>query len=295
MVTEIGVQEFLTYLNVEKESSENTILSYKRDLQKLNRYLVSHDIYDIEKVTDTTLDSYILYMEKNGSASSSVSRSIASIKALFAYLFREKQIDVNPALKLKTPKVEKKYPEILTIHETDRLLAQPDGKTVKGIRDKAMLEILYATGIRVSELIGLKTDDINLKLDYIICRSGDKERIIPFGTTAKAALMEYLNSARSELLHGNESHFLFTNCSGGEMSRQGFWKIIKYYGEKAEIKSEITPHMLRHSFAAHMIENGADLRSVQEMMGHSDIATTQVYLNMGNRLRDVYAKAHPRK
>ena len=293
--TEMEVQSFITYLEAEKGASKNTILSYKRDLQKLDEYLANQGINDAARVTDTTLNSYMLFLEKNGSAPSSISRNIASIKAFFGYLFQEKKINDNPALKLKAPKIEKKFPEILTIQETDTLLEQPDVKTAKGMRDKAMLELLYATGIRVSELIGLKVTDVNVKLGYIVCNAGDKERVIPFGTKAKSALTVYLKTARDELLHGNESDFMFTNCSGKEMSRQGFWKLIKYYGEKAGIKSELTPHTLRHSFAAHMVENGADLRAVQEMMGHSDISTTQVYLNMNSRLRDVYIKAHPRK
>lgn len=293
--TEMEVQSFIAYLEADKGASKNTILSYKRDLQKFDEYLAKQGINDAARVTDTTLNSYVLFLEKNGSAPSSISRNIASIKAFFGYLFQEKKISDNPALKLKAPKIEKKFPEILTIQETDTLLEQPNGKTAKGIRDKAMLELLYATGIRVSELIGLKVTDVNVKLGYIICNTGEKERVIPFGTKAKSALVDYLKSARTELLHGNESEYMFINCSGKEMSRQGFWKLIKYYGEKAGIKSELTPHTLRHSFAAHMVENGADLRAVQEMMGHSDISTTQVYLNMNSRLRDVYVKAHPRK
>lgn len=293
--TEMEVQSFIAYLEADKGASKNTILSYKRDLQKLDEYLAKQGINDAARVTDTTLNSYVLFLEKKGSAPSSISRNIASIKAFFGYLFQEKKINDNPALKLKAPKIEKKFPEILTIQETDTLLEQPNGKTAKGIRDKAMLELLYATGIRVSELIGLKVMDVNVKLGYIICNAGEKERVIPFGTKAKSALVDYLKSARTELLHGNESEYMFINCSGKEMSRQGFWKLIKYYGEKAGIKSELTPHTLRHSFAAHMVENGADLRAVQEMMGHSDISTTQVYLNMNSRLRDVYVKAHPRK
>ncbi|MBE5948711.1 MAG: site-specific tyrosine recombinase XerD [Lachnospiraceae bacterium] len=293
--TEMEVQSFITYLEEEKGASKNTILSYKRDLQKLCEYLEKQGITDAVRVTDTTLNSYMLFLEKNGSAPSSISRNIASIKAFFGYLFQSRLINDNPALRLKAPKIEKKFPEILTIQETDTLLEQPDSKTAKGLRDKAMLELLYATGIRVSELIGLKISDVNVKLGYIVCSAGDKERVIPFGTKAKSALTAYLKTARAELLHDNESEFMFTNCSGKEMSRQGFWKLIKYYGEKAGIKSELTPHTLRHSFAAHMVENGADLRAVQEMMGHSDISTTQIYLNMNSRLRDVYVKAHPRK
>lgn len=289
------IKDFITYLEEEKGASRNTVMSYQRDLGKLGVYLEEQGITETSKVTETMLNSYVLLLEGSGSAPASVSRNIASIKAFFNYLFLKRRIEQNPSVNLKAPKVEKKFPEILSMQETDRLLEQPDCSNAKGIRDKAMLELLYATGIRVSELIGLRLSDINMKLGYIVCNAGDKERIVPFGTKARTALLAYLKSARAELSKGNESELLFTNCSGTEMSRQGFWKLIKYYGEKAGIKSELTPHTLRHSFAAHMVENGADLRAVQEMLGHSDISSTQLYVNMNSRLRDVYSKAHPRK
>lgn len=186
-------------------------------------------------------------------------------------------------------------PEILSIAEVDLLLRQPKTDTPKGIRDKAMLEMLYATGIRVSELIHLKTQDVNLMMGYITCRD-EKERIVPFGGPAKKALEQYLGSARAVLMHGREDNVLFVNCSGGPMSRQGFWKILKSYAKSAGITADITPHTLRHSFATHLLQNGADLKSVQEMMGHADISTTQMYLHLGvNKIRDVYRKTHPRK
>ena len=196
---------------------------------------------------------------------------------------------------LKAPKIEKKMPEILTTDEVNRLLDQPKGNTPKDIRDRAMLELLYATGIRVSELIGLKVSDVNLQIGYIICRDARKERVVPFGAPAKRALSDYIRSARDLMLADQTSDVLFTNCSGQPMSRQGFWKLVKYYARKAGITADITPHTLRHSFAAHLVENGADLRSVQEMLGHSDISTTQIYANMSqNKLREVYAKNFPR-
>ena len=196
---------------------------------------------------------------------------------------------------LHAPKIEKKMPEILSTDEVVRLLEQPSGDTAKEIRDKAMLELLYATGIRVTELITLKLSDVNLQMGYIVCRDNGKERVIPFGNEAKSALIRYLEGTRSAMIKDAESEYLFANCSGQPMSRQGFWKLIKYYAKKAGIVADITPHTLRHSFAAHLVENGADLRSVQEMLGHSDISTTQIYVNMNrNRLREVYAKAHPR-
>ena len=200
----------------------------------------------------------------------------------------------DPSKALQPPRVERKMPEILSIAEVDLLLRQPKTDTPKGIRDKAMLEMLYATGIRVSELIHLKTQDVNLMMGYITCRD-EKERIVPFGGPAKKALEQYLGSARAALMHGRDDDVLFVNCSGGSMSRQGFWKILKSYAKSAGITADITPHTLRHSFATHLLQNGADLKSVQEMMGHADISTTQMYLHLGvNKIRDVYRKAHPR-
>ena len=196
---------------------------------------------------------------------------------------------------LKAPKIEKKVPEIMSPEEVIRLLEQPCGDTAKEIRDKAMLELLYATGIRVTELITLKNSDVNMQMGVILCRDRSKERIIPFGAAARNALIRYLDGTRDAMLENKASEVLFVNCSGQPMSRQGFWKLIKYYAKKAGIKADITPHTLRHSFAAHLVENGADLRSVQEMLGHSDISTTQIYANMNHsHIREVYAKAHPR-
>ena len=193
------------------------------------------------------------------------------------------------------PKIEKKIPEIMTMNEVVTLLEQPSKDNPKEIRDKAMLELMYATGIRVSELITLKVSDFNLQMGFLICADGNKERVIPFGNASRTALLNYIEKGREAFLLQPESEILFLNCYGEEMSRQGFWKLIKHYAKQAGIQEEITPHTLRHSFAAHLVENGADLKSVQEMMGHSDLASTQIYANMNqNRIRDVYAKAHPR-
>lgn len=291
---EVEVQKFIQYLHEEKHTSKNTEVSYQRDLLKLVGYVKEQKIPTLARVNATNLNSYMLYLERNGSAPSSISRNIASIKAFYTYLWKQGMIEKDPSENLKAPKIEKKFPDILTVQEVDLLLKQPEGNNAKEIRDKAMLELLYATGIRVSELIGLKLADVNFQLGYIHCVIHDKERIIPFGTQAKEALELYREKAREQLLKGNESDMLFVNCSGKPMSRQGFWKLIKLYGSKAGIEKEITPHTLRHSFAAHLVENGADLRSVQEMLGHSDISTTQMYMNMNARLREVYSKAHPR-
>ncbi len=289
---ETVINEFIQYIHEVKHTSANTEVSYQRDLMKLESYMREQGGYALTKVNATSLNSYMLYLEKKGRAPSSISRNIASIKAFYSYLWKRGIIEQDPSENLKAPKVEKKFPDILTVEEMDLLLKQPKGGSAKELRDRAMLELLYATGIRVSELIGLRLSDINFPYSYIRCIIHGRERIIPFGGKAQAALEEYVMSARKQLLKGEDSELLFVNCSGKAMSRQGFWKLIKQYGIKAGIEKEITPHTLRHSFAAHLLENGADLRAVQEMLGHSDISTTQIYRSKA--LRDVYAKAHPR-
>ena len=293
---EEAIQKFISYLRKTKKSSPNTELSYKRDLEKLSRYL--NDVAGITSwrdVTVTDLNAYVLSMEKEQYAPTTISRTIASTRTFFYYLLKQGLIAGNPADEVKAPKIEKKLPDILSVEEVASLLSMPDGKSPKGLRDRAMLELLYATGIRVSELIGLSLSDVNMTVGYITCRDRMRERAIPFGNAARTALLDYLNEGRSAFPGADECRFLFMNISGKPMSRQGFWKILKGYAAEAGIEHEITPHMLRHSFAAHMIENGADLRSVSEMLGHSDISTTQIYLNLNlGKMRDVYDKAHPR-
>ena len=275
MVGEIA--NFVEYLKDVKKTSRNTQVSYQRDLLQLCEYLEGQGIYEVSKVTRTSLNSYILYLEREGEATTTISRVLASIKAFFHYEFSMGNIKRDPAELLKAPKIEKKAPVILTVEEIEALMAQPCGRNAKEIRDKAMLELLYATGIRVSELVHLKLEDVNLNVGFITCRDQQKERMVPFGKVARKALQEYLMNSRGILLKGRESEWLFTNCSGLPMSRQGFWKIIKFYGDKAGIKSDITPHSLRHSFAAHLLRNGADIHAVQAMLGHSDTSTTQAY------------------
>lgn len=234
-------------------------------------------------------------MEKENFATSTISRNIATLKAFFNYLYKQGVVKDEPAEKLKAPKIEKKTPEILSVEEITLLLVQPDGNSNKAIRDKAMLELLYATGIRVSELISLKVSDVNIPNGYVRCHTGTKERIIPFGSVAKTALKKYFKNTRDVMVTSKDEDTVFVNCNGRPMSRQGFWKVLKQYARKAGIESDITPHTLRHSFAAHLVENGADLKAVQEMLGHSDVSTTQIYAKItNNRIRDVYAKAHPR-
>ena len=275
MVGEIA--NFVEYLKDVKKTSRNTQVSYQRDLLQLCEYLEGQGIYEVSKVTRTSLNSYILYLEREGKATTTISRVLASIKAFFHYEFSMGNIKRDPAELLKAPKIEKKAPVILTVEEIEALMAQPCGRNAKEIRDKAMLELLYATGIRVSELVHLKLEDVNLNVGFITCRDQQKERMVPFGKVARKALQEYLMNSRGILLKGRESEWLFTNCSGLPMSRQGFWKIIKFFGVKAGIKSVITPHSLRHSFAAHLLRNGADIHAVQAMLGHSDTSTTQAY------------------
>lgn len=289
------ITAFISYLHNVKKTSNNTELSYKRDLEKLQHFMNEKGIEQVEAMTAEDLNSYVQYLEDNHFANATVSRNIASVKAFYHYLVQEGILTEDVSDKLKAPKIEKKMPEIMSPEEVVRLLEQPSGDSAKEIRDKAMLELLYATGIRVTELITLKLSDVNMQLDFVICRDTNKERVIPFGGAAKNALGRYLNGTRESMIEDKKSNILFANCSGQPMSRQGFWKLIKYYAKKADIEADITPHTLRHSFAAHLVENGADLKSVQEMLGHSDISTTQIYANLNhNHLREVYAKAHPR-
>ena len=289
------ITNLIMYLRERKNISQNTEVSYERDLMKLIRYLKEQKLNNWSAITSADLKGYLNYMKTENLASSTISRNIASIKALFHYLERTDKINEDPSENLKAPKIEKQPPEILTVQEVDRLLKQPDVKTAKGLRDAAMLELLYATGMRVSELIHLQLSDLNLRFGYVICHDSDRERVIPIGNTSKNVLSEYMEHGRVYFVRSDSERSLFTNCSGKSMSRQGFWKILKKYASDAGITGDITPHMLRHSFAVHMLRNGADIKSVQEMLGHSDISSTQIYLAENvSKMRDVYMKAHPR-
>ncbi len=289
------IDGFISYLHNVKKMSVNTELSYRRDLNKLRAYMEERGVISVLSLNPDNLSEYIQYLRDNNFSAATVSRNIACIKSFSHYLNKEGIISTDISQSLKAPKVEKKVPEILTTKEVVKLLEQPSGSTPKEIRDKAMLELLYATGIRVSELIGLKLSDVNLQMSLLVCKDANKERVIPFGHEAKKALNAYLGSVRNSMLETGTEDVLFVNCSGQPMSRQGFWKLIKYYAKKAGIDADITPHTLRHSFAAHLVENGADLHAVQEMLGHSDISTTLIYANMGHsHIRDEYSKAHPR-
>ena len=290
------LENYKEYLVNVKKTSKNTITAYNRDISHLIEYLKTRNCEDYNRVTFTELNLYILNMEKGGASSATVSRNVSTIKSFFLYLLREQIIKNDPAENLKAPKIVKKTPKILTVEEVEALLSLPDDST-KGLRDKAMLELLYGTGLKVSELIGLKLNEINTALRFIRLMDKERERLIPFGEPAKIALEKYLMESRDKLLTKDEyKDYLFLNYAGEPMTRQGFWKIIKSYGDMAGFDVGLTPHVFRHSFAAHMVENGADLKSLQEMLGHSDISTTQVYSGFANeRLSQVYEKAHPRK
>ena len=286
---------FEKYLREEKKASANTLSSYLRDIRQLGEYLDEHSEHGIIDADEEDLSGYIGMLRANGKSVATVSRSIASIKCLYSYFCIKQLVKTNPALGLVPDKSTQKLPQILTSKEVEMLLEQPQCVDAKGFRDHAMLELLYATGIRVSELISLDLEDLNLAAGFIRCSSRGKERIIPLYQTAIKALNDYVRNVRPQLIADSDETALFVNMNGERMSRQGFWKIIKHYQEKAGIEKDITPHTLRHSFAVHLLENGADLRSIQEMLGHADISSTQIYTHVVKRqLKDVYQKAHPR-
>ena len=289
------VKEYTSFMTDIRHKSLNTVESYKRDVTQYISYLDGTGVTDISSTTKTTVLSYLLYLQKEGRASSTVSRTLASLRSYYLFMMQNGVVKSNPTSNLEAPHVEKKIPKILSGEEVELLLEQPKNCDDKGIRDKAMLELLYATGIRVSELINLDVSDVNVPMSFVRCKGGKKERIIPMGHQAKDALENYINNVRKYMVKDENETALFVNCSGARLSRQGFWKLIKYYQHIAGIETDITPHTLRHSFAAHLLENGADLHSIQEMMGHADISSTQVYSRMMNsKIKDVYAKAHPR-
>lgn len=271
------VKEYTSFMTDIRHKSLNTVESYKRDVTQYISYLDGTGVTDISSTTKTTVLSYLLYLQKEGRASSTVSRTLASLRSYYLFMMQNGVVKSNPTSNLEAPHVEKKIPKILSGEEVELLLEQPKDCDNKGIRDKAMLELLYATGIRVSELINLDVSDVNVPMSFVRCKGGKKERIIPMGHQAKDALENYINNVRKYMVKDENETALFVNCSGARLSRQGFWKLIKYYQHIAGIETDITPHTLRHSFAAHLLENGADLHSIQEMMGHADISSTQVY------------------
>lgn len=286
---------FEKYLSEVKKSSSNTLSSYMRDIRQLSEYLDTHTDKELDSASEKELSEYVAHLRSVGKSVATVSRCIASIKCLYAYLVSSGCVAKNPSAKLIPDKSTQKLPQILTSKEVELLLEQPECVDAKGYRDRAMLELLYATGIRVSELISLDINDVNVSAGILRCRGRDKERYIPLYPAAIRALSEYIEFIRPQMIADPEEQSLFVNVSGERMSRQGFWKIIKTYQQKAHIDKDITPHTLRHSFAAHLLENGADLHSIQEMLGHADISSTQIYSQLVKKqLKDVYNKAHPR-
>jgi integrase/recombinase XerD len=266
-----------------------------RDINQFAEWLVLRSEKNLTDISQKDIEEYLLKLKSSGKSSATLSRCAASLKCFFACAMESGLIKKNPASKVNLDKQSRKLPQILTNKEVELFLEQPDTTDAKGIRDKAMLELLYATGIRVTELISLNCNDINISVGIIVCRSGDRERVIPMYSVAVKSLQDYIENVRPMMIAEDEEEALFVNVNGSRMSRQGFWKIVKAYQKKANIKKEITPHTLRHSFAAHLLENGADIHAIQEMLGHADISSTQIYTKVVKKqLKDVYNKAHPR-
>lgn len=288
--------DYLAYLKVERGLAQNTVLSYERDLKKFIDFLNKQGILDFRVVNRQQIITYLLKLQGEKLAPASISRNLASIRSFFSYLSIENFLEQDPSSDLDSPKLSKKLPKVITIEEIEELLNQPDLSDKFGIRDRAMLELLYASGLRVSELITLEIDDVNLDLGFLQCEGkGSKERIVPLGKMASTHIRIYLENSRPKLVKNNWQKVLFLNFHGRPLTRQGFWKIIKKYGKQSGIETEITPHTFRHSFATHLLENGADLRSVQEMLGHADISTTQIYTQVTQtKLQKVHKEFHPR-
>ena len=285
---------FFEFLENEKKLSNNTLQSYRRDLKQFRQYLEYREIH-YNKVDEKIMKEYIKDLEEEGKKPSSISRCIASIRSFYQFAVRKGKVKKDPTEHIQSPKIEKRVPSVLTAKEVELLLEQPKDVDLKGKRDKAMLEFAYATGMRVTEIISLNVDDINLEEGFVTCRNAGKQRNIPLGKIALKAVKEYIEEARDILIKSEDEEALFVNINGKRLTRQGFWKIIKYYKEQAHIAKDITPHVLRHSFATHLLQNGADLKSIQTMLGHSDISSTQVYVQFQDpELRDIYKKSHPR-
>ncbi len=283
------LSDYTVYLRSEKGLSINTLESYLSDIRQYIDFLQSKNIKDIKYTHNSIVISYMLYLEKNGSAVSTILRKMSSLRSYYRYLMVKNHIDQDPMTNIDVPKNERKIPETLTYEEATRLLEQPKGKDSKSLRDKAMLELLYATGIRVSELISLNVEDINTQVGYLKCKGSARERVLSINSNAIYHLENYLNQARGNLIRNEDEKALFVNVHGNRMTRQGFWKIIKHYKETAQIDKDITPQTLRHSFAVNLIDNGADIRSLQQILGHSDISTTQVYSHIQSQNKKVAA------
>ncbi len=288
------IKLFLEFLENEKKLSANTLQSYKRDILQYQEYIDKNGLNYL-KIDNEDIDNYFSTLKTMNKKTSTISRNLATIRSFYQFLLKTKRIKRDPTIGVQSPKVEKKVPNILTSKEVELLLDQPKSIDLKGIRDKAMLEFAYATGMRVTEIISLNIDDVNLEQAYVTCNMGIKKRTIPLGSISLKALKDYIEKARPILIKDDSITALFVNINGKRLTRQGFWKIVKYYKEQAHISKEITPHVLRHSFATHLLQNGADLKAIQTMLGHSDISSTQVYMQFQNEnLKDIYKKAHPR-
>ena len=285
---------FLDFLKDDKKLSDNTLQSYRRDIEQYEKY-VSDNKINYLKVTEETILEYMEFLREENKKESTISRSLASIRSFYQYLIRVKKIKKDPTMTIESPKINKRTPNILTSKEVELLLDQPKDVDLKGTRDKAMLEFAYATGMRVTEMISLDIDDVKLDEGYVVCRGRSKSRNIPLGSMSLKALKEYIDDARPYLIRDESEEALFVNVNGTRLTRQGFWKIVKYYKEQAHIEKDITPHVLRHSFATHLLQNGADLKAIQTMLGHSDISSTQVYMQFQDPgIKNEYKKAHPR-
>ena len=285
---------FFGFLENEKKVSANTLQSYKRDLKQFEKYIQENE-ENYAELTNEGIKTYINHMQEIGKKPSTISRGLASIRSFYQYEAKNKAVKSDPTDGIQSPKIEKRVPSILTSNEVTLLLDQPKNVNLKGTRDKAMLEFAYATGMRVTEIISLNVEDINLETGYATCRNGKKERTVPIGNMSLKALKDYMVNARNTMIKDENEKALFVNVNGERLTRQGFWKIIKYYKEQAHIEKDITPHVLRHSFATHLLQNGADLKSIQTMLGHSDILSTQVYMQFQDEsLKNIYKKAHPR-
>ena len=288
------VKLFLDFLKDDKKLSDNTLQSYRRDIEQYEKY-VSDNKINYLKVTEETILEYMEFLREENKKESTISRSLASIRSFYQYLIRVKKIKKDPTMTIESPKINKRTPNILTSKEVELLLDQPKAVDLKGTRDKAMLEFAYATGMRVTEMISLDIDDVKLDEGYVVCRGRSKSRNIPLGSMSLKALKEYIDDARPYLIRDESEEALFVNVNGTRLTRQGFWKIVKYYKEQAHIEKDITPHVLRHSFATHLLQNGADLKAIQTMLGHSDISSTQVYMQFQDPgIKNEYKKAHPR-
>lgn len=289
------IKAYENYLTKVKQASANTVFSYMRDIRQFADWLHTSEKIDVVDAAQVNISRYLAHLEEDGRSGATVSRCLASLKNFYGYVVSSGFLESTPVMDIHVDRGEKKLPQILTGREIELLLAQPSATDAKGLRDKAMLEVMYATGIRVTELISLDIDAVNLDLGVIKCNGAKKTRSIPLYPAALRALTVYVNNVRSGMLAYPGEKALFVNVNGMRMSRQGFWKILKHYQDTAHIEKELTPHTLRHSFAVHLLENGADLGSVQELMGHSDISSTQLYTQMINKkLKSVYEKCHPK-